>query len=96
MSKLEFLTTLEAVINERLSSGTVDSYTASLAASGTNRVAQKVGEEALELAIASVAGSRGEILDEGADLVYHLLVLLATQKLSLGEVVATLENRHTG
>ena len=98
MSKgnIEFLTTLEAVIVERLESGNTDSYTASLAAAGAKRVAQKVGEEGVELALAAATGDREEILNEAADLVYHLLVLLRTQGLSLGDVVTTLENRHTG
>ena len=72
-----------------------ESYTSSLAASGDKRIAQKVGEEAVELALASVAGNRAEILEEAADLVYHLLVLLNTKGLRLADVVTTLEGRHT-
>ena len=93
---IEFLSTLEAVIAERLESGDTDSYTASLAASGYKRVAQKVGEEGLELALAAVTNDRGEILEEAADLVYHMLVLLKTRDLGLADVVQTLEDRHTG
>ena len=93
---IEFLATLEAVIEERLQSGDTDSYTASLAASGEKRVAQKVGEEGVELAIAGVSGSNAELLGEAADLVYHLLVLLNTKGLKLADVVQTLEDRHTG
>ena len=97
MSKeLEFLVTLENVIRERLDSGDTDSYTASLAASGAKRVAQKIGEEGVELALAAASQERQEILDESADLVYHLLVMLHTQGLSLAAVVSTLEDRHTG
>ncbi len=93
---IEFLATLEAVIEDRLRSGDTNSYTASLAASGEKRVAQKVGEEGVELALASVSGSDAEILGEAADLVYHLLVLLSTRGLKLADVVRTLEDRHAG
>jgi len=93
-SNLDFLRTLETVIIDRLENPGEDSYTSSLAASGDRRIAQKVGEEAVELALASVAGDRGEILDEAADLVYHLLVLLNVKGLRLDDVVKTLEGRH--
>ena len=91
---LAFLATLEAVIADRIANPDGKSYTASLAASGRQRIAQKVGEEAVELALASVAGNREEVMDEAADLVYHLLVLLRMQDLDLGRVVARLEERH--
>ena len=93
---LGFLATLEAVIRERLDNPNDESYTASLAASGVQRIAQKVGEEGVELALASVAGNRDEVIDEAADLVYHLLVLLQTQDLDLGQVVECLRARHSG
>ena len=91
---LDFLRTLETVIIDRLENPRDDSYTSSLAASGDKRIAQKVGEEAVELALASVAGDRSEMLDEAADLIYHLLVLLNTKGLRLDDVVTTLEGRH--
>jgi phosphoribosyl-ATP pyrophosphohydrolase len=91
-----FLQTLETIIADRLANPSQESYTASLAAHGTKRVAQKVGEEAVELALASVAGDRAEVLNEAADLVYHLLVLLRCQGIVLADVVDTLEDRHTG
>ena len=91
---LAFLATLEAVIGDRIASADGNSYTASLAASGRQRVAQKVGEEAVELALASVAGDRGEVTDEAADLLYHRLVLLRLQDLDLSAVVARLQQRH--
>jgi phosphoribosyl-ATP pyrophosphohydrolase/phosphoribosyl-AMP cyclohydrolase len=94
-NELGFLVTLESIICDRLRNPDDGSYTASLAASGSKRIAQKVGEEAVELALASVAGDRGEILNEAADLLYHLLVLLNTQDTRLGDVVATLEKRHS-
>jgi phosphoribosyl-ATP pyrophosphohydrolase/phosphoribosyl-AMP cyclohydrolase len=92
--ELEFLNTLEQVIIDRLENPDAESYTSSLAASGNKRIAQKVGEEAVELALASVAGDRDETLNEAADLVYHLLVLLNQQGLQLVDVVRTLESRH--
>jgi len=95
-NELGFLVTLETVIRDRLQNPDSDSYTASLAASGSKRIAQKVGEEAVELALASVAGNRAEILNEAADLIYHLMVLLNAQDMRLSEVVATLEERHNG
>jgi cyclase len=88
------LHTLEQVIIDRLENPDVKSYTSSLAASGNKHIAQKVGEEAVELALASVAGDRHETLNEAADLVYHLLVLLNQQGLQLADVVQTLASRH--
>ena len=94
-SDIAFLTTLEAVIRDRLDNPGSQSYTASLAASGTRRIAQKVGEEAVEVALAAVTDDREQVIDEAADLVYHLLVLLQTQGLDLGQVVARLQARHS-
>jgi phosphoribosyl-ATP pyrophosphohydrolase/phosphoribosyl-AMP cyclohydrolase len=91
-----FLQNLESIIADRLENPSQESYTANLAASGTKRIAQKVGEEAVELALASVAGDRTEVLNEAADLVYHLLVLLNTQGIRLDDVTDTLEARHRG
>ena len=95
-SDLMFLTELENVVRERLQNPRDESYTARLAAAGAKRIAQKVGEEGVELALASVTGDRDETLNEAADLVYHLIVLLATQDLSLTDVANTLESRHAG
>ena len=94
-SDLGFLATLESVIRDRLENPDDSSYTASLAASGTRRIAQKVGEEGVEVALAAVAGSRDDVIDEAADLVYHLLVLLHVREIDLGDVVARLEQRHS-
>ena len=94
-SNLDFLAALESVIRDRLANPDSSSYTAALAASGTKRIAQKVGEEGVELALASVGGDRDEVIDEAADLIYHLLVLLQMQGVELGEVVARLEERHS-
>ena len=93
---LEFLGQLETIVNERLSNPTNSSYTARLAAAGRKRIAQKVGEEGVELALASVSGDHEEIINEAADLIYHLIVLLADHRLSLAEVSKHLETRHVG
>ena len=96
MSKheLAFLTQLEGVIRQRIANPSETSYTARLLEQGASRIAQKVGEEGVELALASVSGTREEVIDEAADLVYHLLVLLHAQDLDLGQVAARLEERH--
>ena len=91
---MDFLETLEQVIQLRIDSDPDDSYTANLVASGQSRVAQKVGEEALEVALASVCGTTEELLEESADLIFHLLVLLRTQDLTFIEVVDKLRARH--
>lgn len=93
-SDLAFFSRLEAIVNDRLSNPSDDSYTAKLAASGIKRIAQKVGEEGVELALAAAAGDQEEILEEAADLVYHLIVLLASRRISLGDVADRLESRH--
>ncbi len=92
---IEFIADLETIIRARLDTGGDESYTARLAAAGTRRIAQKVGEEGVELALASSAGDQQEIIDEAADLVYHLLVLLADAGLSLEDVAMRLEARHS-
>jgi phosphoribosyl-ATP pyrophosphohydrolase/phosphoribosyl-AMP cyclohydrolase len=93
-SDIAFLSTLESVIRDRLDNPESGSYTASLAAGGVQRVAQKVGEEGVELALAAAVGDRDGVIEEAADLVYHLLVLLHAQGLDLGRVVACLQERH--
>ena len=93
---LDFLQELERVIRVHAANPSKDSYTARLAATGPKRVAQKVGEEGVELALASVDGTDDEVLSEAADLLYHVLVLLRMRGLSLSDVVRKLETRHTG
>jgi phosphoribosyl-ATP pyrophosphohydrolase len=95
-SNPDFLLELDTIVRQRLRDGGESSYTARLASTGAKRMAQKVGEEAVELAIAAVAGDRAEQLEEAADLVYHLLVLLNARGISLADVSAALERRHTG
>jgi phosphoribosyl-ATP pyrophosphohydrolase/phosphoribosyl-AMP cyclohydrolase len=95
-ANIDFLQTLEAVIEQRKSAGGDESYTARLFAEGPARIAQKVGEEGVELALAAAAGDRDEVVDEAADLMYHLIVLLADQQLNLGAVADRLRTRHSG
>ena len=91
---LAFLDTLEQLIAERIAHPAPGSYTAKLLAEGPRRVAQKVGEEGVELALAAVAQGDPEIIGEAADLLYHMIVLLQSKHLSLAAVVAELEARH--
>jgi phosphoribosyl-ATP pyrophosphohydrolase/phosphoribosyl-AMP cyclohydrolase len=92
--QLAFLSQLERVIEQRIASRPEGSYTAKLLAEGTRRIAQKVGEEGLELALAAVAQSDQEVIGEAADLLYHAMLLLQVKGLSLAQVVAELELRH--
>lgn len=91
---LAFLGALERVIAQRDSERPADSYTTTLFESGVQRMAQKVGEEGVETALAAVAGQNEDLLDESADLVFHLLVLLRSQGLGLADVCRRLETRH--
>jgi phosphoribosyl-ATP pyrophosphohydrolase/phosphoribosyl-AMP cyclohydrolase len=89
-----FLGSLEQVITRRIATRPPGSYTAKLLAEGTRRIAQKVGEEGLELALAGVAQSGPEIIGEAADLMFHMLLLLKVKGLSLSQVIVELEKRH--
>ena len=95
-SKQSFLTVLEEIIVERKNLPSEGSYTSELFAAGRQRIAQKVGEEAVEVILASASGNREATVNETADLLYHLLVLLTEQGIRLSDVVDTLEQRHTG
>ena len=92
---IRFLQTLEGIIRSRLDERPDASYTARLAADGDKRIAQKVGEEATELALAAVAGDREEQLEEAADLLFHVLLLLNVKGITLGDVTDVLESRHS-
>jgi phosphoribosyl-ATP pyrophosphohydrolase/phosphoribosyl-AMP cyclohydrolase len=91
---LAFLSLLEEVIRGRESERPEGSYTTRLFEAGVKRIAQKVGEEGVETALAATAGDDRELLDESADLLYHLLVLLRSRGLELESVVERLEQRH--
>jgi phosphoribosyl-AMP cyclohydrolase / phosphoribosyl-ATP pyrophosphohydrolase len=89
-----FLDTLESVIDDRIATRPEGSYTAKLLAAGRSRIAQKVGEEGLEVALAAVRDSDTDVIHESADLLYHLLVLLRARGLKLERVLEELESRH--
>lgn len=91
---LQFLAELERVIAQRDRERPPGSYTTDLFEAGVKRIAQKVGEEAVETALAATAGDKEELLDESADLVYHLVVLLRSCDLSLEDLARRLEQRH--
>ncbi len=95
---LNFLKKLSEVIAERAREASgdepSDSYTVSLFRRGINKVAQKVGEEAVELVIESKDQDEKLFLNEAADLLYHYLVLLEAKGHNLGDVVKVLESRH--
>lgn len=85
---------LESVIQNRKKNLSEKSYTASLLKKGINKVAQKVGEEAVELVIEAKDDNKNLFLGEAADLMYHYLVLLAAKDYTLSEVMDVLETRH--
>ncbi|RLM07205.1 bifunctional phosphoribosyl-AMP cyclohydrolase/phosphoribosyl-ATP diphosphatase HisIE [Gibbsiella quercinecans] len=89
-----FLYQLEQLLAERKNASPDTSYTAKLYASGTKRIAQKVGEEGVETALAATVHDREELTNEASDLVYHLLVLLQDQDLDLSKVIGCLRARH--
>ena len=82
------------MIQRRKAAAPDSSYTATLFAEGLKRCAQKVGEEGVEVALAAVSKDRAELIEESADLLYHLIVVLAASDLDLNEAVETLQNRH--
>ncbi|WP_100644635.1 bifunctional phosphoribosyl-AMP cyclohydrolase/phosphoribosyl-ATP diphosphatase HisIE [Alteromonas facilis] len=89
-----FLADLERVIASRKGADPGSSYTASLYSKGIKRIAQKVGEEGVETALAATVHDLHELKNESADLLYHLLVLLQASELSLSDVIAVLRERH--
>jgi len=94
--RLAFLAALEAIIAQRIAERPEGSYTARLFAEGPKRLAQKVGEEGLEVALAAAAETDDKLIAESADLLFHLLVLLKSRGLPLERVVAELQSRHAG
>ena len=89
-----FLRELEVLLESRRDASPEESYTARLYAAGTKRIAQKVGEEGVETALAATVHDKEELKNEAADLVYHLLVLLADADLELADVIDVLKARH--
>ncbi len=89
-----FLGTLEATINNRLDGNSDKSYVKSLVDSGINKVAQKVGEEAVELVIEAMRKEDALFKEEASDLLFHYLVLLRAKGFSLSDIITVLESRH--
>ena len=94
-SSIDFLLQLQQVINERKKNLSEKSYTASLFNKGINKIAQKVGEEAVELVIEAKDDNKDLFMGEAADLMFHYLVLLAAKDYKLEEVVSLLVERHS-
>jgi phosphoribosyl-AMP cyclohydrolase / phosphoribosyl-ATP pyrophosphohydrolase len=91
---LSFLMRLESVIAQRISDRPEGSYTARLWSEGPTRIAQKVGEEGVEVALAAVTQNDERLISESADLLFHLALLLKSRNLSLTTAVRELEQRH--
>ena len=89
-----FIFELERVIQQRIDIPVEGSYVNSLRQKGLNKIAQKVGEEAVETVIAALAETEQDFINESSDLVFHLLVLLKEKGLGLREIAANLSSRH--
>lgn len=91
---LSFLLELERIVAQRIADSPEGSYTAQLVGGGMRRIAQKVGEEGLEVALAACTEEDPALLGECADLLFHLLVLLRSRSLDLAQVIEELRQRH--
>lgn len=94
VADMTFLADLERVLAARKGADPTTSYTASLFEKGIKRIAQKVGEEGVETALAATVNDLDELKNESADLLYHLIVLLQASGLSLSDTIAVLRQRH--
>ena len=90
----DFIASLESVIRDRRGADPATSYTAKLFAAGRAKIAQKVGEEAVETVIASLGDDREALVGEATDLMFHLLVLLADAGLNLDDIRAEMRRRE--
>lgn len=95
-SKTLFIDQLRDIIKDRKNNPTEKSYTASLFAKGINKIAQKVGEEAVEIVIEAKDDNKDLFLGEAADLLFHYLILLEAKEIELDEVMDVLIKRHKG
>ncbi|MFA5468954.1 MAG: bifunctional phosphoribosyl-AMP cyclohydrolase/phosphoribosyl-ATP diphosphatase HisIE [Sphaerochaetaceae bacterium] len=95
MDDINFLAYLEEIVIDRREHPIDGSYTNHLFSRGINKIAQKVGEEAVELVIEAMTENKSLFLGEAADLLYHVLVLLAQKNIRLSEVVEVLKKRHS-
>ncbi len=91
---MDTLSRLEDIIAERRKADPQSSYVAQLHARGLPVIARKVGEEAVEAAVAALAGEREELIGEAADLIFHLMVLLSAKDIPLAEVLTELDRRE--
>jgi len=89
-----FILQLEQIVNDRYENPQEGSYVNKLHGKGLAKIAQKVGEEAVETVIAALAQTETEMIDEASDLVFHLIVLLREKGLSLETIAKNLEERH--
>jgi phosphoribosyl-ATP pyrophosphohydrolase/phosphoribosyl-AMP cyclohydrolase len=92
---MKILTTLYSIIENRKEAMPKGSYVASLFREGDDRIAQKVGEEAVELVIDATKNDRQRIIEETSDLLFHLLVLLKAKNISVNQIEETLKKRHS-
>ena len=93
LSPLSILTKLENIIEQRYKEKPEGSYVSQLLNAGTQRIAQKVGEEGVETAIAGVCGDNQSLINEAADLLFHLLVLLTQRRISFSDILSELTGR---
>ena len=93
-TRTAFLDELDRLVEQRERERPPGSYTTGLFDAGVRRIAQKVGEEGVETSLAGVVQDDAALLDESADLLFHLIVLLRARGLSLAQVVAQLAQRH--
>jgi phosphoribosyl-ATP pyrophosphohydrolase/phosphoribosyl-AMP cyclohydrolase len=93
-SGVGWLGQLAAIVGQRASAGASQSYTAKLLAEGPIRIAQKIGEEGVEVALAGAAGDREQCVSETADLLYHLTVLMQARGYTWEDIAAELQRRH--
>ena len=93
-SSIDFLLKLEKIIKGRKETPKDGSYTSKLFSKGINKIAQKVGEEAVELIIEAKDDNKGLFKEEAADLFFHLMVLFEEKNVKLADVVKVLEKRH--
>ena len=91
---VDFLTELETIIRDRKNNPTESSYVASLFTKGINKIAQKVGEEAVEVVIEAKDNNDGLFKDEAADLLFHYLILLQAKNATLNDIVTVLKSRN--
>ncbi len=94
LPQIGFLGQLQHIIEGRRVSDPADSYTSNLLHQPVSRIAQKLGEESIETVVAAVAESENALVEEAADLIYHLMVLCASRNIELSDVAAQLQRRH--